>query len=178
MTRDGAVAGPANERAGFAGDSSTGAGKGTSLLGFRKVSHSASAGRCTSESRLNRSSRLLKNPMFVIARRAKPGVAIQPLIDFIDDLDCFASLAMTILAGFFQQPASAEREEGAYGRCAFPRKHEASCVPGSASSFAVPYTRRLVERLLDRRYHPKAWTGGGLRALFVMPEQAFRGVWL
>jgi hypothetical protein len=38
---------------------------------------------------------LLKKAGFVIARIAKPGVAIQPLIDFIGDLDCFASLAMT-----------------------------------------------------------------------------------
>jgi hypothetical protein len=47
-------------------------------------------------------SRLLKNPVFVIARRAKPGVAIQPFID----LDCFASLAMTILAGFLSLSAA------------------------------------------------------------------------
>jgi hypothetical protein len=46
------------------------------------------------------SSRLLKNAVFVIARRAQPGVAIQPFIDFIDYLDFFAALAMTILTAF------------------------------------------------------------------------------
>jgi hypothetical protein len=53
------------------------------------------------------SNRLRKNPSFVIARGAQPAVAIQPFIDFIDHLDCFASLAMTDLARFlrFQQPA-------------------------------------------------------------------------
>jgi hypothetical protein len=39
----------------------------------------------------------LKKPAFVIARRAKPDVAIQSLIDSIDYLDCFAALAITIL---------------------------------------------------------------------------------
>jgi hypothetical protein len=45
------------------------------------------------------SSRLLKKPWAVIARRAKPGVAIQATVDFISFLDCFATLAMTIFVG-------------------------------------------------------------------------------
>jgi len=52
------------------------------------------------------SSRLLKKPASVIARRAKPGVAIQTIVDFIDFLDCFASLAMTIFAGFLSFSAA------------------------------------------------------------------------
>jgi len=50
--------------------------------------------------------RLLKKPASVIARRAKPGVAIQTIVDFIDFLDGFASLAMTIFAGFLSFSAA------------------------------------------------------------------------
>jgi hypothetical protein len=62
-----------------------------------------------SRSRSWKSNRLLKNAEFVIARRAKPDVAIQPFIDFTDDLDCFASLAMTILAEFLSFSAACQR---------------------------------------------------------------------
>jgi hypothetical protein len=48
----------------------------------------------------------LKKPAAVIARRAPPGVAIQAPVDFIDFLDCFAALAMTILAGFLNSSAA------------------------------------------------------------------------
>jgi hypothetical protein len=46
--------------------------------------------------------------VFVIARRAKPSVAIQPFIDSIDDLDCFASFAMRILAGVLSFSAACQ----------------------------------------------------------------------
>ena len=49
---------------------------------------------CSSSSR--KTSKLLENPAFVIARRAKPGVAIQPFIDFIGYLDCFASHSIDV----------------------------------------------------------------------------------
>jgi hypothetical protein len=49
---------------------------------------------------------LQKKLAFVIARRAKPGVAIQPLIDFIDYLDCLASLAMPFLTIFLSSSAA------------------------------------------------------------------------
>ncbi len=48
--------------------------------------------------KFRRSSWLLKTSAFVIARRAQPGVAIQPFVDLTDYLDCFASLVMTILS--------------------------------------------------------------------------------
>ena len=47
-----------------------------------------------------RASALRKKPLSVIARKTKPDVAIQIAVDFIDVLDCFAPLAMTILARF------------------------------------------------------------------------------
>jgi hypothetical protein len=49
---------------------------------------------------------MLKTPWAVIARSAKPGVAIQTAVDFIGFLDCCVTLAMTIFAGLasFQQP--------------------------------------------------------------------------
>jgi hypothetical protein len=71
--------------------------------------------------------------VFVIARRAKPGVAIQPFIDFIDYLDCFAEftpasepgLAMTILAGFLSFSAAFQARPHRFAatrkvQCAYP----------------------------------------------------------
>jgi hypothetical protein len=52
------------------------------------------------------SSRPLNKPAAVVARRAKPDVAIQMLVVFIELLDCFAALAMTILAGLLSFSAT------------------------------------------------------------------------